>query len=339
MKADSNALHWDSLRYFLALHRHGRLVAAAKSLKVDQTTVGRRVRELESILNTQLFEKKEAGFYITEAGNHLLQYAETIEKAFMHLHEDVRDANSNVTGLVRISSPDYFDNHFLATELPIFLQDYPGLMLELSGPQSQADLTRREIDLLISQERPTDGNIVTRHLLEYPVKLFASHEYLKNHKPINHIDDLIHHVLINDGKGHQLEALEKTQKSSLISLTTTAQLNAALQGYGLCLLPEFIADRQHLKPILPEQIQSSRSLWLSMNQESRTISKVKTVSRFIGQAIANSGFLKFIILIWVDRANTTKKPWRYHGFFRINLGFRRESTQVVGQLGQFLRSH
>ncbi len=74
--AIKKALQWDDLRYFLALSRHRKLVGAAKSLSVDHTTVSRRVRELESVLNAQLFEKKETGFELTQSGKNLIAYAE-----------------------------------------------------------------------------------------------------------------------------------------------------------------------------------------------------------------------------------------------------------------------
>ena len=46
---------WNDLRFFLAAHRAGSLAAAARELRVDYTTVGRRIAALESALSTQLF--------------------------------------------------------------------------------------------------------------------------------------------------------------------------------------------------------------------------------------------------------------------------------------------
>ena len=63
---------WDDIAYFLGLVRHGQLVGAAKRLKVNHTTVSRRIRELEHSLNCKLFGRTKVGFVLTEAGQKFL---------------------------------------------------------------------------------------------------------------------------------------------------------------------------------------------------------------------------------------------------------------------------
>ena len=48
-------LDWNDLRYFLAVARDGSTLAAAKVLRVSQTTVARRIAALESALGFPLF--------------------------------------------------------------------------------------------------------------------------------------------------------------------------------------------------------------------------------------------------------------------------------------------
>ena len=71
--------NWDDVIFFLEVARARNLVRAGQKLKVDHTTVSRRVRELERGLNTTLFKRSKAGFALTEAGRRLLQYAEGME--------------------------------------------------------------------------------------------------------------------------------------------------------------------------------------------------------------------------------------------------------------------
>ncbi|GAH56862.1 unnamed protein product, partial [marine sediment metagenome] len=73
-------LDWDSLRYFLEVARTQRVSAAARKLGVEHTTVSRRIRALESELDTLLFEKsRSAGFVLTEDGQRLFVHAEQME--------------------------------------------------------------------------------------------------------------------------------------------------------------------------------------------------------------------------------------------------------------------
>jgi len=71
--------NWDDIIYFLEVARARNLVRAGQKLKVDHTTVSRRVRELERSLNTTLFKRSKSGFALTETGLRLLQYAEAME--------------------------------------------------------------------------------------------------------------------------------------------------------------------------------------------------------------------------------------------------------------------
>jgi len=62
---------WNDLTFFLELARHGRLMPAARRLKVDHTTVSRRIADLERGLDVRLFNRNSDGFVLTEAGHKL----------------------------------------------------------------------------------------------------------------------------------------------------------------------------------------------------------------------------------------------------------------------------
>lgn len=60
---------WNDLKFFLELARQGRLMPAARRLKVDHTTVSRRISELERDLGIKIFDRKPNGFVLTEDGH------------------------------------------------------------------------------------------------------------------------------------------------------------------------------------------------------------------------------------------------------------------------------
>jgi molybdate transport repressor ModE-like protein len=74
-------LCWNDLRFFLAVARTGSTLAGAKALKVSQTTAARRVAALEEALGLQLFERRQAGYALTPAGEALVAQAEGVERA------------------------------------------------------------------------------------------------------------------------------------------------------------------------------------------------------------------------------------------------------------------
>jgi DNA-binding transcriptional LysR family regulator len=48
-------INWDDLRFCLALHRHGTMVNAAKSLKANVATVSRRIEHITTDVGETLF--------------------------------------------------------------------------------------------------------------------------------------------------------------------------------------------------------------------------------------------------------------------------------------------
>ena len=64
------------MRLFLGLARNGRVAIAAKGLKVDPTTLIRRVKKLEDSLNCKLFELTKKGYVLTTHGSELVTYIE-----------------------------------------------------------------------------------------------------------------------------------------------------------------------------------------------------------------------------------------------------------------------
>ena len=60
--------NWDDIIFFLEVARSRNLVRAGQKLKVDHTTVSRRVRELERSLDTTLFRRSKSGFSLDRGG-------------------------------------------------------------------------------------------------------------------------------------------------------------------------------------------------------------------------------------------------------------------------------
>ena len=70
---------WNDLRYVLAVARTGTLSAAAIRLRVDPTTVSRRIGRVASILGSRLFDRSDGLLLPTEAGQTVVAHAERIE--------------------------------------------------------------------------------------------------------------------------------------------------------------------------------------------------------------------------------------------------------------------
>ncbi|MEH2474485.1 molybdate transport repressor ModE-like protein [Nitrobacteraceae bacterium AZCC 2161] len=280
---------WDDFRIALAIARGGTVSAAAKQLGVDHTTVIRRVDRLERQLSAKLFDRRKTGYALTHAGNRVVASAEAMESAVVLNREMIGGSRSQLTGTVRIGAPDGFGSYFLASRLMKFADLHPGLDLELVATARLFSLSKREADIAITLSMPKEGRILGRKLLDYTLGLFASPTYLAKFPAITSRDDLPMHRFI----GYIDELLFTPELDYLMQVSTKispkfrsanliAQLNATQAGFGIAVLPHFMATAHpQLQPILPDTISISRSFWLLMHADSKDLARIRAVADYI----------------------------------------------------------
>lgn len=279
---------WDDLRIFLALCRHQSFVSAALELKTTHPTVARRISALECSLQTQLFQRSASGCHVTPAGEKLLPYAEQLESTCINLRETVSGKNNQLTGTVRIGAPDGFGNFFLASRLIRLQTLYPEMEVELLAVPMYYSLSKREVDIRITLNKPAVGNIVTRKLTKYKLGLFTTERYLLGRPEINREADLRGHRIIGyiddllfDQDLKFIDEIASGLKPHFRSSTVVTQLNAVMAGGGIGILPYFMANQlEILVPVLPEK-SIERSFWLQVNTDSRQLARVRTTIDFI----------------------------------------------------------
>ena len=100
--------------------RHGSTLAASKHLRVSQSTVSRRIEDLESSLGLTLFDKRPSGYELTEAGRDLLPRAEAVERAVAHVMSSAEEHKRGMAGLVRFTTLEAFGQTFMVPALRDF---------------------------------------------------------------------------------------------------------------------------------------------------------------------------------------------------------------------------
>lgn len=281
-------MNWDDMRYYLALCRKRTFVAAADELKVTHSTVARRISALETTLQTQLFQRSEKGCRITPAGEALLPYAEKLESTVLNLEEKVSGKDNQLSGSIRIGTPDGIGNCYLAARLSQFQNHHPALEVELIPVPMYYSLSKREIDILITVRRPKAGNFIARKLTGYKLGLFATKDYFRDRRKISTREDLNGHRFIGyiddllfDEDLNFLDEFLPGLSANFRTSTVIAQMNAVLAGAGIGVIPYFMArGEKKLIPVLPD-LNIERGYWLQVNPDSKEIARVRTTIDFI----------------------------------------------------------
>ena len=171
------ALNWDHMRVFLAVARHRSLSAAARHLKVTQPTVGRRLSQLEETLSARLFDRLPDGFVQTAAGAKLLPIAEDMERAAEALERRQATLADQVSGTVRLS---LFETpaQFLTDHLTDLRKRLPEIEIEISMAHINANLSKREADLVDRECLPDSRELIARKLGVLSYAVYGAQNYV-----------------------------------------------------------------------------------------------------------------------------------------------------------------
>jgi DNA-binding transcriptional LysR family regulator len=285
-------LEWSDLRIFLAVSTASSFTAAAKAIHLDQTTVGRRMASLEATLGTKLFRRGRDGLALTAEGHEVLRLAREMEEAALALERRVGGRDRAVQGPVRVATIETFGSRFLAPRVPEFRRKHPDIELTLAVSTAMVSLTRREADVAVRLERPSQAGLVVRKLGTYAFALYASPSYLA--KKATARKDLAAHDVI--GFDEELSSIpesvwlsERTRRYALRSNSLTVSERAAMAGVGVAVLPCFLADgRDDLLRVDPSEDVTARSLWVVVHAELATQTRVRAVVDFVTRQFAAS---------------------------------------------------
>ncbi len=285
-------MNWDDVRIFLAVARSGQFLGAARRLELNHATVSRRITALEEALRTKLFRRLTTGSELTPAGERFLEIAERMEADMIAARSTLAGEGDDVSGTVRIGAPDGFGVAFLARHLGELTALHRELTIQLVPVPRSFSLSRREADIAITVERPTEGRLVAGKLVDYTLGLFASRAYAKAHGLPASVADLSRHTLVgyvpdlivSPPLDYDAEFSPDWHSTFAIS-SALGQAEAVRAGAGIGVLHTFIA--RTMPELVPLDIVTPirRAYWLVYHETVRPLRRVQLVAGYITRAV------------------------------------------------------
>ncbi len=281
-------MDWDHLRVFLAVARHGQLLAAARTLALNHATVSRRINALEEALGEPLFERTPVGSALTEAGERLLAVAERVETEILGIAEDTRASGASLAGTVRVGAPDGLGTYFLAGELGRLQEEHPALVVELVPLPRTFSLSKREADLAITLDPPGEGRLVVSKLTDYTLGVYAARAYLQQFGTPDEEHALSGHVAVTGVEDYAYASslnyanhLGRSAGRLFRCAGVAGQVEAVRAGIGIGILHDFVVrDSPELVSILPE-ISFRRSYYLLSHPDTGNLARIALVRAFL----------------------------------------------------------
>jgi len=285
---------WNDLKYFLEVARGGSLTRAADVLRVSQSTVGRRIAELESRLATRLFARHQTGYFLTDEGRELLGRAEAAEDNMLAFERGASGLAPAVSGIVRLATTENLATDLVIPALPRFVARHPQLRLEIVTTTATVELGRRDADLALRVVRPSQGNLKMRRLGEMTHGVYGHRDYLARH-PARDGDPLAGRAVVtwDEAHAHLPAARWLAQRAPdahivLTASTLRAQIAAVRAGLGLAVLPDFLAtDPDFVRVLAPDEVFSD-GVWLVMHADLAASNRVRAVADFLAETVAQA---------------------------------------------------
>lgn len=288
-------LDWNDLKYFLSVADEGSTLAAGRALRVSQTTVARRIAALEEALGLPLFEKRQAGYALTPAGEELLDRARLVETAASSFSEASSAVARDTRGTVRITTQEIFAVSLLAPMLRELHERHPEILIELDDSQDFRDLGEGEADIALrSAYGDLGAGIVGRRLGQDDWTLYCSRDYAAAHGVPTTRAQLKKHAFIGGGGpklwraySAWLHDLGLDDRIIMHHASAMGMMSAIRSGLGIAVLPCIIADADpDLVQCVPPKEDHGRMMWLVTHERVRHTPRVRAVIDFLYERIS-----------------------------------------------------
>lgn len=288
-------MDWNDLRFFLEVARTNSLTRTASKLKVSQSTVSRRISALESSLQTCLFLHHQTGYFLTDAGEEVLRYAEEVESKVGKLEKKIAGRDLTPAGTVRLATAVTLANHLIIPALPRFRACYPDINLELITGVNTVSVVRNDADIALRLVRPEQNTLKIRKVGVVASAVFGSETYIREHPAPADSPTAGRSFITWDKSFSHLPSARWLNEhvpdmtSTLASTSLVTQIAAVKAGLGLAVLPCFIAaQNKDLVEVIHTQHVFSEDLWLVSHTDLVASSRIRAVADFLTEIIAEA---------------------------------------------------
>ena len=289
---------WNDLKYFLAVARHGSTLKAAKALGLSQSTVHRRLDELQKRLGERLVTRRPTGYHLTELGEQIRNCAEAVEDAVSAFERRLTASKNELTGVIRVTCPEVLGFRLMHSPLiKKFNARYPDLRVEMIVSDKYLDLAKGEADIAIRAcaPMPADPALFGRKIAPSPWAVYASKAYVARHGGIDSVEDINTHAVIRfeaTMRDHPaalwLQSVAQNAKVSARGTSVPAALTAVKSGSGLGVLPMSLGDNDiDLARLFGPIPNLPSDIYLLIHEDMKTTPRVRAFFDFMTSEITS----------------------------------------------------
>lgn len=284
---------WDDIRYFLAATRYGSFARAGRELRVEHTTIARRVSGLEEKLEARLFDRTRSGLRLTAAGEEIARRARDAETRVHEIERLSGTFADDAAGQVVLATSTVLAEALVVPALGALAHRHPKIELELSVGRGFVDLRRREADIALRLRAPgapvAQADVVAAKLGDAGFGLYAAASYARSRPRFE--DAPQRHRAIRYGSGNPGwepggSFMARQSSPTPISLRANdmpAVRAACVAGLGVAVLPHFYTTRTRLRCLVSDV--DSAGLFVAVHPDLGRTARVRAVAAWLRTSI------------------------------------------------------
>lgn len=269
------------LRVFLAVVDYKSFSEAAEQIHVSQPAVSKRIANLESHLDTKLFDRISRKVFLTEAGELLLPKARGILNELENTRQEINALSGDISGTLSLAISHHLGLHRLPNLLKTFADRHRSIELDVHFSDSEKayeGIAQGQFDLAVNTLSPEEKPRITALPLWRDKLCFvcAENHPLANSRNIDLTELSNYRCLVPDLStftGRLLKDLFTRKGLALKPVMSTNFLQTLSKmteiGLGWSLLPRTLVT-EHMVT-LPIDVELSRELGIIYHSE-RTLS-------------------------------------------------------------------
>ena len=212
----------DNLALFLLIVEKGSLSAAGREAGLSSTTVSERLAGIEAHFGVVLLNRTTRAISLTEEGRILLEGAKEVLDGMADLETHIRLGAQTLTGLIRISTPSDPGRTVVSDAVNGFLEQHPGVRIELILSDGYVDIVGEGIDLALRFGPTDDSTLRVKGLGTSRQVLCAAPAYIENHGAPTVPADLKKHNCIVRRYGQKLDNIWRFSRDATRQIVTVS---------------------------------------------------------------------------------------------------------------------
>lgn len=267
----------------------GTLAKAGEILGVHQTTVLRRLDQMEESLGVQFFERNQNGLQLTPVGEMAFREADRLATDMENLERKLVGQDGAPVGKVRIAAEDAMLDGLLSPILSELVREYPDIELEVLTDNDVANLSHREADLTLRPENKPQATLEGERIASVESAVYGGATYCRRNRNMDVENRPEECLWIVPDETFSHLATGRWYRKHLKNVTSAIRCNSlqsmhslARAGAGLAVLPCYLGESARELRRLSDPLEGeSVDLWLHVNQDTQQMARVRIVMEFL----------------------------------------------------------